>query len=148
MNASFQLLVHSNRFNIRFKSVALACHFGITAIKLCKCTPLTRLDCWGWASRLIEPLWLISVNLITVGVVSISPVVIHYLPLSLPQSLSSPSALLARRGGGFWEQQHCLKPNHRWGFLRLLEFPLNRRKLCQNATSSSSHSVMLAFIGL
>lgn len=76
-----------NSCNIWFKSDACVCHFKITAINF-ENMPLVCLVCEGWASQLIKRLWLISVNLITVGVVSISPVVIHHFFLSLPQSLS------------------------------------------------------------
>lgn len=59
------------------------------------------------------------------GVVSIRLVVTHYFLCFLPHPFLSLSFFCTGEAvaAGFWEQRHCLKPNHRWGFLRLLEFP-------------------------
>lgn len=126
MNDSFQILAHSDGFNIRLKSDACDCHLRITAIKLCKCTPLVRLDCWGWASRVIEPLWLISVNLIMVGVVSISPcchTLFPSLPPSVPLFLFRSFALARQR---LLRAAALFETKPQMGLFKAFRVPLNR----------------------
>ena len=78
-------------------------------------------DCWGpGLSHLTQTLWLTSINLITVGFVSVIPVVTHDLPCRLTQPLlfwrTSEAAAV-----GFLRATAQFETKPQMGFLRLLE---------------------------